>query len=517
MRASVLLQVFSFNCICSQFYAGHFACTVLKWLPRARSPRLPLNYGASLYDQTDFTKTDASPSSPSSPTVQLPKSGTIHDARLRSWLQRRRKTLEEKPGKPSTSNSERLVAVHRGSNALHLPFKWVPIQARELASNDVYFRGIHVNSLSLILKPGPDVDWKIMEMKSTGCQELGAIHCCIIGNTMIFCRGLVQCDESKKANRRILQLPPSMCPNGILTFAVLCSQREDESQDASTFLSLGRMKVFPDGWICIESVPPRCVIDLSGIRFAKGGGLPLTESVQVFSCSLRSKHLVMLQGKVSERFFDIWPGNPLVQIPPDFRPPSKCPFVVPGGRSGGFHLLQIGPSSSGGYIEWSDSVWNRDEIEVTAVSYETDSNVDCLPGTLINSWSMARRGIVLGDFQKFLKSKFGSLEAAWQEYDVYGDGKVDFTDFVDGCKFARFGGNVIRLWSMLDVQNHGVITFEDFVGRWSWHSKITNASLAMFCQCARPAKFAGLETGGQLVQSGWVGEISSVSFAQVTI
>jgi len=78
---------------------------------------------------------------------------------------------------------------------------------------------------------------------------------------------------------------------------------------------------------------------------------------------------------------------------------------------------------------------------------------------------MARRGIVLGDFQKFLKSKFGSLEAAWQEYDVYGDGKVDFTDFVDGCKFARFGGNVIRLWSMLDVQNHGVITFEDFVGR----------------------------------------------------
>ena len=203
------------------------------------------NYGASLYDQTDFTKTDASPSSPSSPTVQLPKSGTIHDARLRSWLQRRRKTLEEKPGKPSTSNSERLVAVHRGSHALHLPFKWVPIQARELASNDVYFRGIHVNSLSLILKPGPDVDWKIMEMKSTGCQELGAIHCCIIGNTMIFCRGLVQCDESKKANPRILQLPPSMCPNGILTFAVLCSQREDESQDASTFLSLGRNEGVP--------------------------------------------------------------------------------------------------------------------------------------------------------------------------------------------------------------------------------------------------------------------------------
>ena len=353
---------------------------------------MPLNYGASLY-QTEFT-TDASPSSPSSPT-HLTKSGTIHDARLRSWLQRRKKTLE-KPGKPKTSTSERLVVGnYHGSNALHLPFKWVPIQARELASNDVYFRGIHVNSLSLLLKPGPDgpdVDWNIMEMKSTGCQELGAIHCCIVGNKMIFCRGLVQCDESKA--QRILQLPTSMRPNGTLTFAVLCSQREDESGDASNCLSLGRMKVFPDGWICIESVPPRCVVDLSGIRFAKGGGLPLTESVQVFSCSLRSQHLVMLQGKVSEKFFDIWPGNPLVQIPPDFRPPEKCPFVVPGGRSGGFHLLQIGPSSSGGYIEWSDSVWNRDEIEVTAVSYETDSNVDCLPGALINSWSTARRGIV---------------------------------------------------------------------------------------------------------------------------
>eukprot|EP00435_Cladocopium_sp_Y103_P008968 s6204_g2.t1 len=431
-----------------------------------RSPRLPLNYGAALYDPAELP--DTSPSSARMKS-EVKKTGTLHDVKLRSWLERRRKAVE---GTRLGFKGNGDVAVYgqichcsaqsNAMNALHLPFKWVPIQAREMASDEVYFRGVHVNSLSPVLKPGLDADWKPMEVKSRLCQPgIGGIHCCIVGAKMVFCRGLLQCFEAKPAG--IIQLPANMRPSGTLRFAVLCSEALDQgSRDGR--LSLGRMKVTREGWLCIESVSAG-IIDLSGIRFAVGGGLPLSESVQVFSCSLGSQNLVMLQGRVSEQFFETSSGDPLVQLPPDFRPPEKCPFVVPGGRTGGFHLLHIAPSSSGGQLEWSDSVWNRDDIELTGVTYETDATLDCLPGSLINSWSSARRQIVLGDFQKFITSKFGSLESAWQAYNVYGDGQVDFTDFIEGCKLAKFSGNLIRLWSMLDIQNQGVITFQEFIGK----------------------------------------------------
>lgn len=430
-----------------------------------RSPRLPLNYGAALYDPAELPDT----TSPSSARMksEVKKTGTLHDVKLRSWLERRRKAVE---GTRLKSKGNGDVAVcgqtyHRSAqsnamNALHLPFKWVPIQARELASDEVYFRGVHVNSLSPVLKPGAGlVDWKPMEVKSRLCQGIGGIHCCIVGGKMVFCCGLLQCFEAKPAG--IIQLPANMRPSGTLRFAVLCS--DNGSRDASR-LSLGRMKVTREGWLCIESLSAG-IVDLSGIRFAVGGGLPLSESVQVFSCSLGSQNLVMLQGRASEQFFENSSGDPLVQLPPDFRPPEKCPFVVPGGRTGGFHLLHIAPSSSGGQLEWSDSVWNRDDIELTGVTYETDATLDCLPSSLINSWSAARRQIVLGDFQKFITSKFGSLESGWQAYNVYGDGQVDFIDFIEGCKLAKFSGNLIRLWSMLDVENQGVITFQEFTGK----------------------------------------------------
>lgn len=431
-----------------------------------RSPRLPLNYGAALYDPAELPDT----TSPSSARMksEVKKTGTLHDVKLRSWLERRRKAVEGtrlgfKGGDVALCGQSCHRSVQSNAmNALHLPFKWVPIQARELASDEVYFRGVHVNSLSPVLKPGlADVEWKPMEVTSRLCQGIGGIHCCIVGGKMVFCRGLLQCFEAKAA--KIIQLPPKMRPSGPLTFAVLCSE-VDRSGDARR-LSLGRMKVTREGWLCIESLENAGIVDLSGIRFAVGGGLPLSESVQVFSCSLGSQNLVMLQGRVSEQFFENSSGVPLVHLPPDFRPPEKCPFVVPGGRSGGFHLLHVAPSSSGGQLEWSDSVWNRDDIELTGVTYETDATLDCLPSSLINSWSAARRQIVLGDFQKFITSKFGSLESGWQAYNVYGDGQVDFTDFIEGCKLAKFSGNLLRLWSMLDVQNQGVITFQEFIGQ----------------------------------------------------
>ena len=424
-----------------------------------RTLRLPPNYGSSLYESVPSQRSSSS-SARSKLVAHLP-SFSPEDAKLRSWLQRRRRRIGDlievaSSAQAETSPTAKGTKDSNDSKALHCPFKWVPTQARELAADDVYFRGVHVNSLSPILKPGADVHWKDIDV--TKGFAASQVQCCLVGDKMVFCRGLVKCFDSA-AGTPIAQLPSSMCPNGMHTFAVLCDGPSDQGNQG---LSLGRLNVGRDGWLCIESLKEGCLIDLSGIRFAVGGGLPLAESIQVFACSVSGQRLVMLQGKVSEKVFDLWPGDPLIKLPPDFSPPNICPFVVPGVRSGGFHLVHVAPSSSGGYIEWRDSVWNRDEIELTGVTYETTANLDVLPSTLIGMWSSARRAIVISDFHKFIVSKFGSLESAWHAYNVYGDGQIDFGEFTKGCKLAKFSGNVCRLWSMLDIQNVGTITFEVF-------------------------------------------------------
>lgn len=424
-----------------------------------RTRRLPPNYGSSLYESWNHSpRHGAHPHQAQSPSF------SPEDSRLRSWLHRRRKAVGDVKGDdPDPVASGFLASQHQhasasNSKALHRPFKWVPIQALELAADDTYFRGAHVNSLSPILKPGPEIHWTHMDTTKAG--KVSELSCCLVGSKMVFCRGLVKCLDATPGVR-IAQLPPSMLPSGTLTFAVLCDGPEEQG------LSLGRLKVARDGWLYVESVKCGCLIDLGGVRFAIGGGLPLAESVQVFACNLSSQRLVMLQGMVSEKVFDLWPGDPLIKLPPDFKPPATCPFVVPGARSGGFHLIDIAPSLSGGHLCWRDSVWNRDEIELTGVTYElnaTGANLGCLPSALIGTWSSARRNIVISDFHKFVASKFGSLESAWEAYNVYGDGQVDFKDFTEGCKIAKFSGNICRLWSMLDVQKAGIITYEEFLG-----------------------------------------------------
>lgn len=316
-------------------------------------------------------------------------------------------------------------------------FKWVPIQARELAAEDVYFRGVYVNSLSLELR---GVSWRPLD-------GLTGSAACLMASKMVFCKGLVQCSGMK-----IAQLPEDMRPSGALSFAVLCDRDGDRS--------LSRLTVRRDGWLCIDSVAPGCIIDLSGVRFGIRGGLPIAESVQVFACDVNGQRLVILQGSISEKVFDQWPGSPLIQLPPDFRPPRST-FIVPGGRSGGFHLLQTCPAAVGGCLYWRDSVWNRDEMDISAVTYTTHTELYCLPSSLVNNWSESRRNIVVADFRKFLKTKLGTAESAWQSFDVYGDGQLDFSQFAEGCKLVKFKGNVCRLWSMLDLGHHGSISFDD--------------------------------------------------------
>ena len=313
-----------------------------------------------------------------------------------------------------------------------------------------------MNSLSPNLNLG--VDWSRLET-SAAFSPLGQVSCCMLDSNdskMVFCRGLVSCIHSAPGTR-LAQLPSNMYPRKSLTFAVLCDG------PAPAGRSLGKIRLDRDGWLRVESITAGCLVDLGGVHFALCGGLPLAEGVQIFCCTVKGQSLAMLQGKVSEKVFDLQPKDqPLLVIPPDFRPAEVCPFVVPGSRSAGFHLLQVSASPAGGRLDWRDSVWNRDEMELTAVVYKMPINLECLPCALIGTWSNARRNIVLEDFRQALMSRFGSLDEAWQAaFDVWGDGDVDFAQFAEGCRLAQFSGNVCRLWSMLDLAKQGLVTLQD--------------------------------------------------------
>ena len=340
--------------------------------------------------------------------------------------------------------------------AIHQPFRWIPIQVRDLEDN--YFRGVYVNSLSLRFKLGQGIPWKRLEVDTSKCVCVGPVTCCCIESNVVMCKGVVARTQSSPFSGMICQLPADLRPSSAMTFAALC--REPGSE-----LSLTALVVTREGKI-IGEIKPGCSIDLSGVRFATRGGFPLTDGLQLFSCRIGAQRFGMLQGRTSTRFFNVTEDRALVSIPPDFTPTQGIAFAIPGARSGGFHLLHLEPSTDGGKLHWRDAVWNRDELEVSGLIFEMLGDVQCLPSALISNWSEARRGIVLMDFHKLLLSRYGSLNVAWEEaFDIEDYGYVDFALFSQGCRRVKYCGNLCRLWSMLDPYNQGTVTFEVLLGR----------------------------------------------------
>lgn len=66
-------------------------------------------------------------------------------------------------------------------------------------------------------------------------------------------------------------------------------------------------------------------------------------------------------------------------------------------------------------------------MHLTGIMYEV--NADALEFSFLDaSWSPEILRIFVAEFQKFLISKFGSVEEAWDEaFDVAGVGVVNFT------------------------------------------------------------------------------------------
>ncbi|CAE7188646.1 YIR007W [Symbiodinium pilosum] len=401
------------------------------------------------------------PNSPSVPQGPGRPATSAGSANLRSWLLRRSRCLQRQELR---NNPETSPTLPQACNvdldqdfAIHQPFRWIPIQVRDLEDN--YFQGVYVNSLSLRFQLGPGISWKRLDVDKSKCFCEAPVSCCSMESNIVLCKGLVRSQsQSRTYSGVIAQLPPDMCPSSAMTFTVLC--REPGSE-----LSLAAIVVTREGMI-VGDLPPGHCVDLSGIRFATRGGFPLTDGIQLFSCRVGTQRFGMLQGRTSTKFFHVLEDRAIASIPPDFTPTQRIAFAAPGSRSKSFHLLHLEPSPAGGDLRWSDAVFHRDELEISGVIFEMLGDVQCLPSALVSNWSEARRQIVLMDFHKLLLSRYGSLNVAWEEaFDVADYGYVDFAQFSQGCRRVKYSGNVCRLWSMLDCQNEGTVSFEALLGR----------------------------------------------------
>jgi len=64
--------------------------------------------------------------------------------------------------------------------------------------------------------------------------------------------------------------------------------------------------------------------------------------------------------------------------------------------------------------------------------------------------------------------QYGTITAAWRQgLDVEGNGKVSFVEFSKQIRSIGFSGNIRRLFAELDVDNSGIITFNEVDREWS--------------------------------------------------
>jgi len=365
----------------------------------------------------------------------------------------------------------------KDSEQIQATYHWRPVQVKEhegRANTDAgHTLGTYVNSLSYNISVQTLNHAKPLHIRlePKNFTAQGSLWCYLAGDGMIICRGVVVgiCskthDPENGRNVRIARLPLEARPRRGLQFAALSREAYDVGGHVTYTSSLVTLTVTPDGWICgFSRSEMEGAIDLSAVRFCINGGISLTDEVSIHTADVGPSRLVCLQGTLSDRFFVVDSKKPLAMLPESCRPPKEIPFIVSGGGPGSFNLMIARPLRGGGIggdLMWRDGVWNHDVIHTSGIMYEVAA--DAMPFSLVNaSWAPEILKVFVGEFQKFLIAKFGSIEEAWEDaFDTDGSGEINFTEFSLGCKKAGYVGNATRLWAALDEDRGGSISLDE--------------------------------------------------------
>jgi len=351
------------------------------------------------------------------------------------------------------------------------PYRWMPVQRWQHGfTESKFFMGTFVNTLSLDLS-GMDLAWNDMQLPDHASRPRQVPRCCLLGDGMILCSGMVRVTSQQDAGPEYLssgylaRLPEGMRPTSALPYTGLCQEVAGKARSRGQEPQLVMLVVTPDGWIqCLSEHAAHSFVDLSAVRFCLGRGVAIRDQVRLHTCDLPGSRLVMLQGSLSGSSFQRDSQPPLTQLPPACRPKGDLAFVVPGARVGSHHLVSVTPTDAKGFganVMWSDAMLDHDVINLTGIMYEVG------PAGLQHSiggreWSDNRKKIVVLEFQNILLKKYGTIKAAWDQiFDTEFAGHINFTKFGLGCRAAGYKGNLFRLWKMLDDDGGGEITLDE--------------------------------------------------------
>lgn len=265
----------------------------------------------------------------------------------------------------------------------------------------------------------------------------------------------------------IARLPEGLRPTRPLLFAALARDVFEDGGRTVISSSLATIMVTPDGEITkLGGGTPEASIDLSAIRFCTDRGISLVDEVSVHAVDIAGSRLVTLQGVLLERSWQHGGvKKQLATLPESCRPAKDLHFIVPGMSREGYHLVYVRPTTaagSAGEIMWKDSIWIRDRINLTGVMFEVSQDVLSLRLHKTDEEMEVAKQALMQDLHRRIVKKYGSIDFGLKKaFSITEADELNFTQFVAGTKLLGYPGHMTRLWSMLDEDQGGSVSYEE--------------------------------------------------------
>jgi len=308
-----------------------------------------------------------------------------------------------------------------------------------------------------------------VEKANFAAVQGGSVWCYLLGGMCVILKGIVVGRRTTGAFSQrenvIARLPEGLRPTRPLLFAALARDVDEDGGRAVITSSLATIMVTPDGDITkVGGGSPEAVIDLSAIRFCTDRGISLVDEVSVHAVDIAGARLVTLQGVLLERS---WASakKQLATLPDSCRPAKDLHFIVPGMSREGYHLVHVRPTAIAGCagdVMWKDSIWIRDRINLTGVMFEVSQDVLSLRLHKTNEEIEVARQALLQDLHRRIVKKYGTIEYGLKKaFCITEADELNFTQFVAGTKLMGYPGHMTRLWSMLDEDQSGSVSYEE--------------------------------------------------------
>lgn len=300
----------------------------------------------------------------------------------------------------------------------------------------------------------------------------GAVWCYLVGGQCVILKGSVtgrrQMGSVSARDNVIARLPEGLRPTRPLLFAALARNVGETGGRTVIKSTMATVMASPDGDISkVGGGTPEATIDLSAIRFCTDKGISLVDQVSVHAVDVAGSRLVTLQGVLLERSWQQGGlKKQLATLPDSCRPARDLHFIVPGMSREAYHLVQVRCATEpgkAGEVLWRDSIWRRDRINLTGIIFEVDPAAlqFCLHPT-VDEKDVARQALIQDLHRRILRKYGGPLEYCLKKaFQITGDEELNFTQFVAATKLLGYPGHMTKLWSMLDEDQGGSVSYEE--------------------------------------------------------